>query len=105
MIIGRFYLRLTTSGNLIGEFSNNTSKTNSTESADRQGVDPKCFVGQFYSTWREESVPDSAELTIEPKKGTVNIFTLKWMVGDNPKFFGEGFLAEGLLIGDYHSAG
>lgn len=100
-MVGRFYFRLTTSGNLTGEFSNNTVHANFTESADRQGGDLKCFTGQFIATWQEDGMAVFAELTIEPRKGAVNIFTLKWIVDNNPKFYGEGFLAEGLLIGNY----
>jgi hypothetical protein len=56
-LIGRFYFKLTDSKNLIGEFSNNTSKRNYTESADldhRKPDDAK-FIGEYFSTWHEEN--------------------------------------------------
>ena len=80
--IGRFYFKLTDSKNLIGEFSNNTSKRNYTESADRiiQVADEGTYVGDYYTTWHEEKGQTHhsvlAKLKIDQKSGCQNIFTL-----------------------------
>jgi len=104
MITGRFYFRITNSGNLIGEFSNNGLTVNSTESADRKAShesNSNSFEGQFHSSWQEDGEAFYADLTIAPKTGTTNILTLIWSRGKKTIFWGEGFLAEGLLIGNY----
>jgi hypothetical protein len=127
-IIGRFYFKLTDSKNLIGEYSNNTSNKNNTESAvlmpkksdEVQKLDecrhPKDdkFIGEYFSTWYEEIEHKSvlAVLKIERKPRAENIFSLKWwsieddreadkVVVGTPTFWGEGMLCDGILIGDY----
>jgi hypothetical protein len=101
MIIGRFYFRLTENGNLIGEFSNQTSLRNRTESADRMYGDPAMFTGDFLTTWLEEDVPVLSNLNISHKAGTTNIFSLSWVRNGTQSFIGEAIIAGGLLIGDY----
>ena len=117
--IGRFYLKLTDSKNLIGEFSNNheNCKRNYGESADRI-IPDAChgnFVGEYYHTWYddfESSKPGGgfAKLKIEPKSGCVNIYSLNWWGYNETKktfdeqfFWGEGMLCDGMLIGDYRN--
>lgn len=101
MIIGRFYFRLTSSGNLVGEFSNNLSVRNSTESADRTQGNITSFLGKYQSTWHEGGQSELLTLSIITKPNAQNIFSLTWSDANGPNFWGEGLIAEGLLIGDY----
>jgi hypothetical protein len=101
MLIGRFYFRRTISGNLIGEFSNQHSITNSTESAERVGVDTNDFSGNYKSTWQEDGVAVVADLKIDRKHRARDIFVLRWDIQGRNGFWGEALLAENLLIGDY----
>jgi hypothetical protein len=99
---GRFYFRLTTSGNLLGEFSNNGMDGNDAESANRIGVISNSFLGQFDATWYEENQAQHLILHIIAKPNTTNIFSLTWSDSRNQiRFWGEGFIVDGLLIGDY----
>lgn len=102
MILGRFYLRQTPTGNLIGEFSNSTMNRNATESADLTEEFSNNFIGKYNSTWFEDSA-QHLKLSIDAKANTNNmIFTLRWSNADNVDvFFGEGFIIDGLLIGNY----
>jgi|HubBroStandDraft_2_1064218.scaffolds.fasta_scaffold443338_1 hypothetical protein len=119
-IIGRFFFKLTDNKNLIGEFSNNLSKRNCTESADRileKGNDGT-FVGEYFTTWHDQNENGqnhSCFLTkLEIKRKHENIFSLifslKWwrvqkngQPEANPFFWGEGILCDGILIGDYRN--
>jgi hypothetical protein len=119
--VGRFYFKLTDSKNLIGEFSNDhkTCKRNYTEGAVRNLRNPEeigkpeddKFVGEYFSTWYEEVDGASvlAELKIERKPATDNIFILAWRLvlnntaASKPSFQGEGMLCDGTLIGNYWS--
>lgn len=100
-LIGRFYFKKTKNGNLIGEFSNNLSKTNSTESADLIKQDTIGFNGEYASSWREDAEVKFAKLSITDKAGCKNIYTIKWEQGDIIIFWGEGFVCDDILIGDY----
>lgn len=107
-LTGRFLLRLTNSGNLIGEFSNNTSNGPQTESADRiappsSDAGKATFVGEYRSTWREETTAMFALLAISAKPHTDNIFKVLWSEDETrtPLFEGEAMLCEGMLIGNY----
>ncbi|HTX21145.1 MAG TPA: hypothetical protein VMD27_04665 [Candidatus Aquilonibacter sp.] len=116
--IGRFYFKLTDSGNLIGEFSNNNCDRNYTESAvpnssepdDSKPQSPSCckFVGNYFSTWYETVDHDSVLAELEIKQtGRKNIFSLKWWLIQNKKkeaktsFEGEGMIFDEILIGNY----
>jgi hypothetical protein len=107
-IIGRFYLKQTSNGNLIGEWSNNTRAEIFTESCDLREKESSAlrksandrFLGVYYSTWQEGGQPCFANLTISPKTGNDKLFTLKWRGIAN--FDGEGMLCDDILIGDYH---
>jgi hypothetical protein len=106
MIIGRFYLRLTDSGNLLGEWSNNQSQRNRTEGANRTaGIDVKSFVGEYDSVWLEDTIPVQGSLVIQPKTGSFDQLSVQWTpVNGSPNgspFWGEGMLVNGMLIGDY----
>lgn len=98
-IIGRFYFKQTTNGNLLGEFSNNGTKRNYTESADLLSKKEIDFVGEYNTTWYEDEAC-SAKLVIKLKHE--NIFTLKWSGKSN--FDGEGMLCDNILIGNYWSS-
>lgn len=103
LLIGRFYFKKTQTGNLVGEFSHNGSVTNFTESADINDYN-KDFIGIYYTTWQENSEPHSANLKIEFKPNTGDrIYKLSWTENDTELFFGEGFLCDNILIGDYRN--
>ena len=105
-IIGRFYFKRTQNGNLIGEFSNNVILRTLTESADI--IDPlDGFRGKYHTTWQEDGDSIFANLTIGFKDGTGNsIYQLSWTTKDGTlMFLGEGFLVDGILIGDYRDFG
>ena len=102
-VIGRFYFRQTSSGNLLGEFSNNHTDCNITESANLKGEFKNVFIGDFKSTWYE-SIAHSLDLNIKYKEYTGDkLYTLVWKKGDIPKYYGEGFLVDNILIGDYRN--
>jgi hypothetical protein len=102
-IIGRFYLLLTLTGNLLGEFSNNRVLTNFTESADWRDGDRNTFIGNYISTWREGNEAFIVDLSIDQLPGAINTFTLTWVgrAGSNICFWGEAFLVGDRLIGNY----
>jgi len=100
--IGRFYFKRTQNGNLIGEFSNNFSSSNSTESADAitRTTD---FIGNYETTWGERASAVFGNLSITYKPGSGDsIYILEWTDEENNKMFiGEGFVVDNMLIGDY----
>ncbi|MBD0777762.1 hypothetical protein HPE56_08150 [Maribacter sp. ANRC-HE7] len=105
MILGRFCFRQTNNGNLIGEFSNNTMRLNISESADIISPIQGPFLGIFNSTWFEE-VATSLRLVIQSKQNSNNrIFSLEWQDENHePIYFGEGFIFDDILIGNYWDA-
>lgn len=98
-LIGRFYFKRTTSGNLIGEFSNNLTFSNYTESADLIETKGE-FIGKYHSSWQVDGNSFSAQLDIRMKPMSTNILLLEW-VGAGFQYWGEGFISDGILIGDY----
>ena len=100
-LIGRFYFKQTSNGNLIGEFSNNLSDGIATESADSIGKTNN-YIGDYNSTWQENGKRRFSNLKISQKAGTSNtIFTLEWTDNGRQIFLGEGMLCDNILIGDY----
>jgi hypothetical protein len=105
-IKGRFYLKRTSNGNLVGEWSNHSEDGIFTESADLQTTQStKEFVGVYLSTWQENGVPIFTHLTIN-LIGNTKKYHLEWTdpnlpPGSIPKFRGEGMICDGILIGDY----
>lgn len=109
-LLGRFYFRITSNGNLTGEFSNDRNNAVQTESADRFSdrpsdfKSPEAFLGEYHSTWIEgpPDFPMHAILVIAQNKPNPQIFELVW-TGQNRNviFRGQGMIAEGLLIGNY----
>lgn len=108
---GRFYFKLTSNGNLIGEFSNDhpTITRSHTESADRitSGVDP--FEGDYFSTWHEQGQAQAelSKLIIKTKSGCHNLYTVIWEEFPSTntpikiRFKGEAMLCDNILIGNY----
>ena len=102
-IVGRFYFKQTISGNLIGEFSNNLSSRNLTECANIENKIDEPFCGEFKTAWFENEV-NSLNLKIEIKDISINnIYKLTWSNKTRIVFWGEGFLVENMLIGDYRN--
>ena len=99
-VIGRFYYKQTRNGNLIGEFSNNKSERNYTESANILSGFFAEFIGNYTATWNENA-PTSLDLIITNKPSTNGIFTLTWSENGKAIFKGEGFIVDNILIGDY----
>jgi hypothetical protein len=100
-LLGRFYFKQTSNGNLIGEFSNNLSAEISTESCDLKGASSG-YVGQYKSTWQENRKPLFANLVIAPNTANSRLFSLIWRRGGKPIFEGAGMLCDDILVGDYH---
>ena len=108
-IHGTFYFKLTDAGNLIGEYSNQTTERGRPESAYRNNTfDQIGFPGEYISTWFEPDPINTsvvARLTIAPKNSSTGQLVLDWKSLDNSKdlFHGEAMLCDGILIGNYHS--
>ncbi|HVD99435.1 MAG TPA: hypothetical protein VNB90_14600 [Cytophagaceae bacterium] len=101
MLRGWFYFRRTTSGNLVGEYSNNfiNPRRSFTHTGDLIGISND-FQGTYNSTWLEQNVPVIALLTITNVGN--NIFELRWEVVNNgPVFIGNASVEGDLLIGEY----
>ena len=79
-IRGRFYLRLTSNGNLTGEFSHGDGSEIFTEGADRIVLsdDASSFVGTFESTWRDPTLSSSVLAKLKICK-IGHIYDLEWM--------------------------
>ena len=103
MINGRFYYMQTESGNLMGEYSNQMSKSNTPESAELiKGTKP--FIGCYNSTWFERIDGESVSmiLTIDFKpESKGRILKLIWQVNGEDQFYGEGFIFNNILVGNY----
>ena len=102
-INGRFYLKKTRNGNLVGEFSNDHDTKISTESCDAQGYFDGNYIGKYNSTWQEKGTPLFAELEIVPNTSNEQLFVLEWRRNGKPIFKGAGMLCDDILIGDYQS--
>ncbi|MBN2683861.1 MAG: hypothetical protein JXR40_01150 [Pontiellaceae bacterium] len=104
-IIGRFYFKLSSNGNLLGEYSNNKSQDCDVEAAKRlpewQGTNINSFVGKYQSTWTEGDSYHSAILTIT--NWNAQIYSLEWSRDNKTDFKGEAMIMDGILIGNYWS--
>jgi len=102
IIRGRFYLKKTSNGNLVGEFSNDYGLY--TESADwEDGCNINKFEGTYHSTWREGTNSRYAKLEIKYEEFT-KLFNLSWETKRNTSNFeGKAMLRDGILVGDYES--
>lgn len=105
-MIGNFILTLTTSGNLIGEFTNEQTTDVLTESADRMSGEILKFQGEFLSTWQENRTAIITQLVIDLIPNTNELkYSLRWShLNGNLIFYGEGFIFEQKLIGFYRIA-
>jgi hypothetical protein len=100
-IKGRFYLKQTRNGNLVGEFSNNGNTSLSTESCDSTSIVPTgSFIGNYQSTWQEGGQALFADLHIIAGG---RLFELTWSRNGKVIFKGTGMLCDDTLIGDYQS--
>lgn len=104
----RFYFKLTSSGNLLGEYSNEGTLRSRPESALRKDTcETEGFRGEYTSTWYEpeETRTVAALLKIQHKPSSPDQFTLVWsdLKFSDVLFSGEAMLCDGMLIGDYRS--
>lgn len=74
---GFFYFRLTTNGNLAGEFFNDADTSIRTESADKI-KNIKRFDNNYLSTWREGGNSEIINLSIGISDNTERVFDLAW---------------------------
>ena len=104
-VMGRFYFRKTTEGNLIGEYSHRDCIRSFAEAASRteKGSD---WLGDYKTCWVEPPGFrfNKAHLTISLKEGSASLYTLLWLPWrgrGEPLFRGEAMISDDLLIGDY----
>jgi len=102
-VLGSFYLKRTATGNLLGEYTNNELPYICTESADflKGGKFP--FEGLYTSTWREIEGSVICQLDIKIKEDTNNLkYRLLWKAVESEAVFeGQGFVVDGILVGNY----
>ncbi len=107
MIHGRFCFIRTQNGNLLGEYSNQLSRFNATECAElrRRDEEEPPFAGTYRSTWLEDDGPEDMLLTIGPRPSERDsIYKLTWSRGTEVVFYGEAFVFNDVLIGNYWDA-
>lgn len=98
---GRFSFKKTQSGNLLGEFSNNSSDGVFTESADLC-KNENGFEGTYITTWQESGSAIVCNLSITKKyANSNNIYTLIWSDTSGTTFTGEAMIVDNILVGDY----
>lgn len=102
-ILGRFYFKRSSNGNLLGEFSNNFSETIDIEGAvaKERTID---FIGIYETYWSETDL--SYPITLEIKRKIENnsfIYSLRWIENGKTIIWGEGMLCDDILIGDYRN--
>jgi len=102
ILIGRFYFKKTENGNLIGEYSHNTSKSITTECAIPLGATDG-FLGCYNSIWLNKESSTFSKLSIKVSSRSCKILELKWEYDETENFWGEGFIIDGMLIGDYRN--
>jgi len=99
-IIGQFYLKKTSNGNLVGEWSNNDQNKVFSESCDLITAGNDSYVGEYNSTWQEKGEAIFAKLTITRKTNNSPLFSLKWQ-GKGFGFEGDGMLCDDVLMGRF----
>lgn len=104
MIQGNFYFKLTENGNLIGEFINNGTKEFNVECANKDGNENINFVGKFISTWLEKENVFTSKLTITNDEDKKGYYKLVWISNGKKTFYGNGFVTDNILYGDYSSS-
>lgn len=102
-IIGSFYLIQNETGNLMGEFTNNASRTVSVESACLKEAGVMAYEGRYLSSWLEEGIPHTAELVIDMANSESDArYQLVWNdLYAGPLYKAEAILAEGFLVGHF----
>lgn len=103
-IKGRFYYKQTLNGNLIGEFSNNKTDENLTESGIIRTSFTEPFIGNYDVCWYENG-PQYLKLEIIYRTNNHEIYKLTWRKPktNEPAFEGEGFIVDNILIGNYEN--
>lgn len=103
VIHGNFYFKSTTSGNLIGEFTNIHIKNVCCENAILFDKGNELFVGKYYSNWNEAE--EYSELYILQIIKKDYKYYLEWRnkKDNNIYYLGEGFLVDNILVGMYYS--
>ncbi|MCL1864609.1 MAG: hypothetical protein FWF73_02225 [Spirochaetes bacterium] len=103
-IVGQFYLKETSNGNIVGEFSNNLSDgiySMSGDLLDGEGG----FIGTYRVTWREKNEGIFTYLNISYLYDNNKLFKLTWTDSKKKELFeGEGMLCDDALIGNYRSS-
>jgi len=99
---GSFYFRITSAGNLIGEYFNNYRDICLSESANRTGSGSG-FAGNYITSWIErQNSALISRLTIEAI--SENMFSLVWADLNNEIIFrGKASLLEENIIYGYYS--
>lgn len=102
-IIGTFYFKKTTNGNLVGEYTNNKTNYLSVECAQITSSEKKnLFEGTYRTTWIEGEKPESATLKISLQNISVQKYDLTWKSNSDITLFkGQGFIMDEILLGTY----
>ena len=98
-MIGNFYYKQSANGNLLGEFSNNSTSSVIPDSCLLISIFQENFVGSYQSTWIENE-NSSGIFTLEIQKLSNQKFKLTWQ-NNEITFLGEGFIVDNMLIGFY----
>lgn len=105
IVTGTFYLMMTPSKNLLGEFNNDTIPGPRTESADLLHAMEHPFEGNYLSTWREEEGPMLSQLQIRRMSNEDagnRMYILTWNIANKEAFKGKATLGEdNVLRGSY----
>lgn len=102
-IIGHFTLKMNNDGRSItGRYSNRNLNVIFNHQATLEGKKEHEFIGKYNAKWDDIGGKDESELTIEFKEGTNDIYVLNW-TGGGTNYSGEGFIEDGILIGNYVS--
>lgn len=97
------YFRLTSSGNLIGEYANPQGAWPETAVRTGPGGELSSFEGSYKVSWTEEDKVPGGILKIrrDPDR---RIFELIWLQYGKPVYTGVGILCDGLLIANYEQS-
>jgi hypothetical protein len=101
MIIGNFYFKRTSSGNLLGEYTNKKNKEIYSESAILKSEKSNTFKGKYNTTWLEGNVGDSHTGILDISEAKGDKYDLTWSYSGAVQFWGQGFVVDDILIGFY----
>lgn len=109
MLIGRFYFKLTSNGNLVGEYSHRdpSSQRCYAEAATRTSPGGIGWCGEYRTTWCEGPSFEVVSAWLKIEAVTAQIFVVRWLDGkdqNQPLFYGEAMICDGILMGDYSAA-